>query len=189
MIIELMHFYMMWLNSFAVESGLSEKYSLHELVSRHKLDAKLHCESPFGAYCEVHTDPDVTNTTDPRMRWGICLGPTGNIQGSYKFMLLSTRKKIKRRKFTEMPITESVIKQVSKWVSKDQGMSGLTFMDKYEIEYKFDEEEDAIMEERHVEEAPFPDILAEAPGILTQYKNLINGDDVIEDEPVLDDQE
>jgi hypothetical protein len=29
-------------------------------------------------------------------------------------------------------------------------MPGLTFMDKYGIEYKFDEEEDAIMEEQHV---------------------------------------
>ncbi len=63
------------------------------------------------------------------------------------------------------------------------------FMDKYGIEYKFDEEEDAIMEEWHVEEAPFPGIPAEAPGKLTQYKNLINLDDVIEDEPVSDDQE
>jgi hypothetical protein len=40
-------------------------------------------------------------------------------------------------------------------------------MDKYGIEYKFDEEEDAIMVEWQVEEAPFPDIPAEAPGILT----------------------
>ncbi len=63
------------------------------------------------------------------------------------------------------------------------------FMDKYGIEYKFDEEEDAVMEERHIEEAPFPDIPAEVPGILTQNENLINGDDVIEDKPVLDDQE
>jgi hypothetical protein len=68
-------------------------------------------------------------------------------------------------------------------------MFGLTFMDKYGIEYKFDEDEDAIMEEWHIEEAPFPDIPAEDPGKLTQYENLINGDDVIEDEPVLDDQE
>jgi hypothetical protein len=45
------------------------------------------------------------------------------------------------------------------------------------------------MEKQHVEEAPFPDIPAEAPGILTQYKNLINGDDVIEEEPVSDDQQ
>jgi hypothetical protein len=88
-------------------------------VSRHKLNAKLHCKLPFGAYCEVHTDPVITNTTEPRTRWGICLIPTGNLQGSYKFVLLSTGKKIKRRKFTEMPITESVIKQVSKWASKD----------------------------------------------------------------------
>jgi hypothetical protein len=60
-------------------------------------------------------------------------------------------------------------------------------MDKYGIEYKFDEEENGILEERHVEEVLFPDIPAEALGMLTQYKNLINGYDVIEDEPVLDD--
>ncbi len=80
-----------------------------------------------------------------------------------------------------------MIRQVSKWASKDRGMSGLMFMDKYGIEYKFDEEEDAIMEEQHIEESPFPDIPAEVPGILIQYENLINGDDVIEDKPVLDD--
>ncbi len=119
MIFELMHFCVMWLNSFPVRSGTSEKYCPRNLVSRHKLDTKLHCKSPFGAYCEVHTDPDITNTTEPRTRWGICLGPTGNLQGCYKFMLLSTGKKINRRNFTEMPITESVIKQVSKWASKD----------------------------------------------------------------------
>jgi hypothetical protein len=88
-----------------------------------------------------------------------------------------------------MLITESVIKQVSKWASKDQEISGLTFMEKYGIEYRFDEEEDAIMEEQHIEEAPFLGIPAEAPEMLTQYKNLINGDHVIKDEPVSDDQE
>ena len=78
------------------------KNGAQELISRHKLDAKLHCKTPFGAYCEVHTDPDITNTMEPRKKWGICLGPPGNIQGSYKFMSLSTGKKIVRRKFTEM---------------------------------------------------------------------------------------
>jgi hypothetical protein len=41
-------------------------------------------------------------------------------------------------------------------------------MDKYGIEYKFDEKEYAILEERHIEEALFPDIPAEALGMLTQ---------------------
>jgi hypothetical protein len=81
MIIELMHFCVMWLNSFPVKSGMSEKNSPHKLVLRHKLDAKLHCKSPFMAYCEVHTDLDTINTTEPRTRWVICLGPTGNLQG------------------------------------------------------------------------------------------------------------
>jgi hypothetical protein len=113
-IIELLHFCMMWLNSFPVKSGVSEKYSPRELVSRHKLDVKLHCRTPFGAYCEVHADPDITNTMEPRTRWGICLGPTGNWQGSYIFMSQTTGKRIVRRKFTEMPITDSVKKQVAK---------------------------------------------------------------------------
>ena len=56
MTIELMHFCVMWMNAFPVKSGISEKWSPRELISRHKLDAKLHCKTPFGAYCEVHTD-------------------------------------------------------------------------------------------------------------------------------------
>jgi hypothetical protein len=81
-------------------------------VSRHTLDAKMHCKVPFGAYCEVHDNPDITNTMEPRTRWGICLGPPGNMQGSYKFLSLSTGNKVTQRKFIEMPITDSVIRMV-----------------------------------------------------------------------------
>ncbi len=93
-IIKLMHFCVMWMKSFPVKLGISEKWSPREIVSRHKLDAKLHCKVPFGAYCEVHVDPDITHTMEPRTKWGICLGPTGNMQGSYKFLSLSTGKKV-----------------------------------------------------------------------------------------------
>jgi hypothetical protein len=96
-------------------------------MSRHKLNAKLHCKSPFGAYCEVHTDPDITNTTQPRTRWGICLGPTGNLQGSYKFMLLSTGKKIKRRKFTEVPIKDKPVSDDQEQAVLAAENSGLEF--------------------------------------------------------------
>jgi hypothetical protein len=86
MVIELLHFCVMWMNSFPVKSGISKKRSPRKLVSRHKLDAKLHCRSPFGSYCEVYVDPDITNTLEPRTKWAICMGPTGNLQGSYKFL-------------------------------------------------------------------------------------------------------
>ena len=93
-------------------------------MSRHKLDAKMHCKVPFGAYCEVHVDPDITNTMEPRTKWGICLGPTGNMQGSYKFLSLSTGKKVTKRKFTEMPMTDSVIKIIDSLGKKERCKMG-----------------------------------------------------------------
>ncbi len=83
----------------------------------------------------MHTDPDIMNTMEPRTKWGICLGPTGNMQGSYKFMSLSTGKKIVRCKFTEMPITESVMNQMDKWAKKDHTQNGLTFLNRNGTEY------------------------------------------------------
>jgi hypothetical protein len=68
MIIELMNFCVMWMNSVPVKSGISEKWSPREIVSRHRIDAKLHCKVPFGEYCEVHVDSDITNTMEPRTR-------------------------------------------------------------------------------------------------------------------------
>jgi hypothetical protein len=40
------------------------------------------------------------------------MGPTGNLQGSYKFLSLETGKKVTRRKFIEMPVNDVVIKQM-----------------------------------------------------------------------------
>ncbi len=127
MVIELMHFCVMWMNSFPVKSGVSKKWSPRELVSRHKLDAKLHCKAPFGSYCEVHVDPDIMNTMEPRTKQAICLGMTGNRQGSYKILSLMTGNKIIRRNFTKMPLTESVIKQVKQMAAKDRLQKGLSF--------------------------------------------------------------
>ena len=70
-------------------------------------------------HCEVHVDPDITNTIEPRTKWGICLRPMGNMQGSYKFLLLLTRKKVMQRKFTEMPIIDSVIRRIDSFGKKE----------------------------------------------------------------------
>ena len=44
---------------------------------------------------------------------GISLGPTGNIQGTYKFMSLLTGLLIKSRSFVMLPMPSEVIKQVA----------------------------------------------------------------------------
>jgi hypothetical protein len=66
-------------------------------------------------------------------------------------MLLATGRKIVRHTFIKMPITESVIKELKKWASKDCALTGLTFMNKYGIEFKSDKEEaDTTMEEKQL---------------------------------------
>jgi hypothetical protein len=179
MVIKLMHFCTMWMNSFPVRSGISEKWSPRELASRTKLDAKLHCRAPFGSYCETHEDPDITNTLDPRTEWAICMGPTGNLQGSYKFLPLSTGKKVTQRKFTEMPITDSVIKKVEEMSVKDGAVNGILFKNRKRVEYVFDNEDEYETPMEPDEPSPNLDFPAGAPGILTATEEEYGVDDVV----------
>ena len=173
----------MWMNSFPVKSSISEKWSPREIVLRHRLDVKLHCKILFGAYCEVHVDPDITNTMEPRTRWAICLGPMGNMQGSNKLLSLTTGKKVTQRKFTEMPMTDNVIRRINSLGKKEHCKSGLSFKNRKGEEYVFDNEDeyDMIAEARAPE--PFPDVAAEAAGILTKQKELMGVDEVVQSKP------
>ncbi len=170
MVIELLHFCVIWMNSFPVKSEVSKKWSPRELVSQHKLDATLHCRAPFVSYCKVHVDPEITNTLEPRTKWAICMGPTGNLQGSYKFLPLATGKKDTQRKFTKMPVTEAVIKQVEEMAVKDGAVKGINFKDRKGVEYKFDNDREYKMLVEPNKPASFPDIPVEAPGMLTELE-------------------
>ena len=137
----------------------------------------------------MHIHPDITNTLDPRTRnWGICMGPTGNLQGSCKFLSLETGKKMTRRKFTEMPVTDAVIRQVEEMAVKDGAIKGINFKDRKGIEYEFDNDEEYKMLVEPDEPAPFPDIPADAPGMLTKTEEEYGIDDVVQDEPEMSDE-
>lgn len=90
MIVKLLHFVTMWLNSFPVKGGISQKYSPHEIITRRQWDAKLHCQAEFGSYCEVHNEPAPSNTMQQQTQPAICLRPTGSLQSLYKFFCLTT---------------------------------------------------------------------------------------------------
>ncbi len=62
------------------------------------------------------------------------MGPTGNLQGSYKFLSLSTGKKVSQRKFTEMPIIDSVIKKVEEMAVKDGAVNRISFKNRKGVE-------------------------------------------------------
>ena len=107
--IEFIYFVTLWLNAFPVKSGVSDTFSPREILLRWRMDAKNHCRVLPGSYCEVHDEPNPTNTTVSCTREGIALGPTGNLQGSVKFYCLNTGRVLKRRAFTKIPMPTAVI--------------------------------------------------------------------------------
>jgi hypothetical protein len=118
---------------------------------------------------------------EPRTKWVICLGLTGNRQGSYKFMSLTTGNKIIRRNFTKIPVTESIIKHVKEMAAKDRLQKGLSFRNRHGEEYKFDNDEEYKMVIESSEPAPLPDIAAEAPGVLTEQEEVFGVDEVVQE--------
>ena len=76
------------------------------------LDFAKHCKSPFGTYFEVHNEPTLTNNMVTCSTPAIVLGPTGNMQGTYKFFSLATGKKVEQLVFTPYSMPDSVIKKI-----------------------------------------------------------------------------
>ncbi len=113
MLIELIYHVVLWLNASPIKSGVFATLSPQEIVLRHKLDFAKHCKAIFGSYCEAHNEPVPSNMMATRASPAIVLGPTGNLQGTYKLLnLAATGKKFKRHSFTVYLMPDSVIKQI-----------------------------------------------------------------------------
>ena len=112
---------------------------------------------------------------------GDAMGPTGNLQGSYKFLSLATG--------MEMPVTDVVIKQVEEMAVKDGAVKGINIKDRKGVKNEFDNDEEYEMLVEPDEPAPFPDIAtAEAPGMLTKLEEEFGIDDAVHDEPEMSDE-
>ena len=68
------------------------------------------------------------------------MGPTGNLQGSYKFLCLDTWRKIVRKRWTELPMPSHIIDKVNKMGLADSNLT-LKFLYRHKAEYVFDEED------------------------------------------------
>jgi hypothetical protein len=121
----------MWLNNFPVANGISTTWSPREIILRHWLDYTHHCRAPFGAYCEVHEENTPTNDMTTCGTPAICLGPPGNLQGTYNFLSLVTEQVIQRRHFDELPVPDSVIARVSELAENLGVPRDLVFADRY----------------------------------------------------------
>ena len=88
-----------------------------------------------------------------------------------------------------MPVTDAVIKQVEEMAVKDGAVKGLNFKDRKGFEYEFDNDEEYKILVEPDEPAPFPDIPADAPGILTELEEEYGIDNIVQDEPYMSDEQ
>jgi hypothetical protein len=73
--------------------------------------------------------------------------------------------------------------------AKDKFQKGLSFKNRHGEEYKFDNDEEYKMVIEPSEQASFPDIAAEALGVLTEQEEVFGVDEVVQEEPTQSDHE
>ena len=171
---EFIYFVVLWLNAFPAKSGILATYSPQELLVRWKLDYKNHCQVLPGTYCETHNEPVPTNTMTPHTHKCIGCRPTGNLQGSNKFYCLTTGWILKCCSFTAMLMPDRVIKHVNAIGSQENQGHTFRFIDRLKEPCEwmnFVPEDDpkfqGLLED---DDAPFPDISAQLPGVPLEDK-------------------
>ena len=95
------------------------------------IDYKTHCRLPFGAYAQVHEENNLVNSMASRSTGAICFGSLGNIQGGYKFLSITTGRKLSRRQFTILPMPSDVICRVEHFATQEKHTSSLVFLDRH----------------------------------------------------------
>ena len=130
------------------------------LMTGIKLDYIKHCRLPLGSYVQVHDKPSPTNSPKARTVGAITLGPTGNLQGGYKFLNLRTGKKITRRNWTHLPMPSEVIERVNKIGFAQVQPKLLIFQDRHGHENSdpdsyfqpIDHEIEGVVDDEHIED-------------------------------------
>jgi hypothetical protein len=110
MLIELVKAMVFWLNAFPTNDGVSDTISPRTIMTGKRLNYSKHCQLGFGTYVQTHEEHD--NSMQSRTISAIALQPTGNSQGGYYFMSLTTGKRLARTRWTVLPMPNEVIANV-----------------------------------------------------------------------------
>jgi hypothetical protein len=73
--------------------------------------------------------------------------------------------------------------------AKDRLQKGLSFKNRHGEEYKFDNDDEYKVMIELSEPAPFPDVAAEAPGVLTEQEEVFGVDEVVQEGTTQSNQE
>jgi hypothetical protein len=179
------YFVVLWLNAFPVKTGILSIYSPRELLVHWWLDYKKHCQVLSGLYCKVWNEPVPSNTMTVQTHECIACGPTGNLQGRVKFYCLTMGRILKRHSSTLMLMPDQIIKRVNQIGLREKQGQTFLFLNRSKEPYtwnntvpKDDPEFQGLLEE----EAPFPNVSAELPGVILEEEEE-GGHQVVTNKP------
>ena len=84
-----------WRNMFPIKGGISSTQGPVEIILNFAMDFNTYGKLEFGDYVQTHEEHD--NSMGTRTVGEIATIHTGNIQGGYYFISLSTGRRITRR--------------------------------------------------------------------------------------------
>jgi hypothetical protein len=107
------------LNQFPTKKGVSDTLSPLTIMTGRPNPNHNDMKIEFGAYAQVYEDGGPTNTVRARTTGPIALTPTGNAQGGYYFLSLTTGRKLSRQQWDELPMPDGVIATVERIAQTD----------------------------------------------------------------------
>ena len=101
------------MNHFPVKGGISDTIRPETIMTDESLHYKRYIGLQIVQYYQVHGEDTLHNSNHPFTRGAICMGPSGNIQGGFKFMRLRSMKNITSKSCDMILMTDTVIDQVN----------------------------------------------------------------------------
>ena len=115
----------LWLNSLLPQNNFGNALSPCTIVTDQRLDFKRHCRFQFSEYIQTHEQHN--NSMMSRTVGALALRPTGNAQGGFYFLSLSTGRVLNRLRATALPMPDNVVDQVHRMARQQRVNPGLMF--------------------------------------------------------------
>ena len=121
--IELVTFYLFWLNILTRKGDICNHFGSGIHIGGTETEFNVHFHVPFGNYYQSHEENTPTNTNTPRTIGAIALSHSGNFQGGYKFLSLITGHMVHKIRWTELHIPMEVVDMFNKMTEKENNCS------------------------------------------------------------------
>ena len=122
LVVEMAKASVFWLNRMPPKDSFGNKLSPRTIITGQKLDYNRHCRFQFGEYVQTHEQHD--NSMNPQTVGALALCPTGNAQGSFYFMSISTGWVLNRLHATPLPCQMKWSTEFTDWHDNNKQILG-----------------------------------------------------------------